>query len=212
MIITFNGLQTFKIQFGDKIIAVNPASKKSVNSKQSARFGADVALVSLAHPDFNGFENNTKNGKEPFVIEGPGEYEVGGITVIGFNSPAQYDGRGFNTIYTMRLEQMNLCFLGALNDINLSSDIFEKIDGVDILFVPIAGGNVLDPAEAYKLSIKLEAKLVIPCHYTSVKDACVSEFLKESGEDKLTPIEKCTIKKRDLEGKNGEVKILSPLK
>lgn len=212
MIITFNGLQTFKIQFGDKVIAVNPASKKSDNVKQPARFGADVALVSLAHPDFNGVENNIKNGKEPFVIDGPGEYEVSEITVIGFNSPAQYEGRRFNTIYTMRLEQMNLCFLGALNDIDLSSDIFEKIDGVDILFVPIGGGNVLDPADAYKLSIKLEANLVIPCHYASVKDACVSEFLKESGEDKLSPIEKCTIKKKELDGKNGEVRILTPLK
>lgn len=212
MIINFAGLQTFKIQFGDTIVSVNPASKESVNVKQPSRFGADITLISLAHPDFNGVENNTVNGRDPFVIEGPGEYEVSGVTVMGFNSNAQYEGTKFNTVYMITLEQMSLCFLGALADVNLSSEAYEKIDGVDILFVPIAGGNVLGPAEAYKLSIKLEAKLVVPCHYTNVKDDCVKEFLKESGEDDLKPIDKCTVKKRDLEGKNGEVKLISPSK
>ncbi len=212
MIITFSGLQTFKIQFGDTVISVNPASKESVNFKQPARFGSDITLVSLAHPDFNGVDNNTKNGKTPFVIEGPGEYEIKDITVTGISSPANYEGRNFNTIYTMRLEQMNLCFLGALNSIDLSSDVFEKIGGIDVLFVPIAGGNVLDPADAYKLSIKLEAKFVIPCHYTKIEESCVSELLKESGEDEMDPIDKLTFKKKDLEGKNAEIKVLSPLK
>lgn len=212
MIINFAGLQTFKIQFGDTIVAVNPASKNSVNVKQPSRFGADITLISLAHPDFNGVENNAFNSRNPFVIDGPGEYEVSGVTVMGFNSNANYEGRNFNTVYLITLEQMSLCFLGALSDVNLSSEILEKIDGVDVLFVPIAGGSVLDPTEAYKLSIKIEAKLVIPCHYISIKEDCVKEFLKESGEEDLKPVDKCTIKKRDLEGKNGEVKLISPSK
>ncbi len=212
MIINFAGLQTFKIQFGDTVIAVNPASKDSKNVKQPIKFGADITLVSLAHPDFNGAENTFKNSKNPFVIEGPGEYEVGGITITGLNSPAQYEGRKFNTIYTMRLEQMNLCFLGGLAHSDLSPDTYEKIDGVDILFIPIGGESVLEPSEAYKLSVKLEAKVIIPCHYTDVKDENVSEFLKETSEDEFEPVEKYTVKKKDIEGKNGKVKILSPLK
>ncbi|MFP4022774.1 MAG: MBL fold metallo-hydrolase [Candidatus Paceibacterota bacterium] len=212
MIINFAGLQTFKIQFGDTVIAVNPASKESENVKQPVKFGADISLVSVAHPDFNGVENNAKNHKTPFVIDGPGEYEVGGVTVAGFSSPAQYEGRSLNTIYTLTLEQMNLCFLGALSTAEVPSDIFENVGGVDILFVPIAGGSVLEPAEAYKLSVKLEASVIIPCHYTDVKEDRVSEFIKESGEDDNESVEKYTVKKKDIEGKSGEVKILIPSK
>ena len=212
MIITFGGLQTFKIQFGDTVIAVNSASKQSKRVKQPIKFGADITLVSLAHPDFSGVENTSNNNKSSFVIDGPGEYEVGGVTVAGFSSPAQYEGRRLNTIYTMRLEQMNLCFLGGLAHSDLSPETLEKIDGVDILFIPIGGGNVLEPAEAYKLAVKLEANVIIPCHYTDIKESCVSEFFKETGEDVFEPVDKYTVKRKDIEGENGKVKALSPLK
>ena len=212
MIITFGGLQTFKVQFGDMVIAVNPASKDSTLIKQSVKFGADITLVSLSHPDFNGSENNFNTNKQPLVIEGPGEYEAGGVTVTGLSSIANYDGNRINTIYTLRLESMNLCFLGGLSDATLSSETLEKIDGVDIVFVPIGDERVIGPAEAYKLSIKLEAKVIIPCHYIDVKDSCVSDFMNETGSDKSSIVDKLTIKSKDLQGKNGEVKILSPIR
>lgn len=212
MIITFAGLQTFKVQFGDMVIAVNPASKDSTLVKQPVKFGADITLISLDHPDFNGAANNFNGNKEPLVIDGPGEYETGGVTVTGLNSIANYEGNRINTIYTMRLESMNMCFFGGLSDANLSSETLEKIDGVDIAFVPIGGESVIGPAEAYKLSIKLEAKVIIPCHYIDIKDGCVSDFMNETGADKDSIVDKFTVKKRDLEGKNGEVKILSPIR
>ena len=55
MIITYHGGECFKIQTGDTVIAFNPPSK---NSKlKPARFGSDVAFVSLNDKDFNGVEN-----------------------------------------------------------------------------------------------------------------------------------------------------------
>ncbi|MGM0629334.1 MAG: MBL fold metallo-hydrolase [Patescibacteria group bacterium] len=212
MIINFAGLQTFKIQFGDTIIAVNPASKQSDNIKQPLKFGADLTLISLDHPDFNGSDNNYNSNKTPFIIDGPGEYEVGGITVTGFSSLANHESRRINTIYTLRLESMNLCILGALCDADIPAETLEKIDGVDIVFVPIGGEGVLGPAEAYKLSVKLEAKVMIPCHYLDVNDACVSDFMNETGADKSAIIDKFTVKRKDIEGANGEVRILSPIK
>lgn len=212
MIINFAGLQAFKIQFGDTIISVNPASKESSLIKQPSRFGADLILISVDHPDFNGSDSNFNGNKTPFVVDGPGEYEAGGITVIGFGSLANYEGRRINTIYTLRLESMNLCFLGALSDAELPAETLEKIDGVDIVFVPIGGDSVISPNEAYKLSVKLEAKVIIPCHYLGVKDDCVSDFMNETGADESAIIDKFTVKKKDIEGSNGEVKILSPLK
>ena len=210
MIITFSGLQSFKIQFGETVLAVNPASKRSSSVPSPARFGADLTLVSLAHPDFDGVENTQSKGKEPFVIEGPGEYEAAGVTVTGIRSPARYEGCQLNTVYTVSLEEMNLCFLGGLAEATLPSETLEQIDGVDILFVPIAGGEVLDPSEAYRLAVKLEANVVIPSHYTRTDDPVLSQFLREGGEDTVSPSDRFTAKKRDVEGRSGDIVVLTP--
>ena len=65
-----------------------------------------------------------------------------------------------------------------------------------------------DAAGAAKLAVQLEPKAVIPMHYGQVgaKDA-LKNFLKEAGED-VKPIEKLTVKKKDLDGKEGEIIVL----
>jgi L-ascorbate metabolism protein UlaG (beta-lactamase superfamily) len=78
---------------------------------------------------------------------------------------------------------------------------------IDLLFVPIAGDGVLSPADAYKLAVQFEPKLIIPIGHDTSKDA-LKMFLKEAGED-TKPVEKLTIKKKDIEGKEGEVVVLS---
>ena len=87
------------------------------------------------------------------------------------------------------------------------------IDGIDILFVPIGGtsngGGVLDPATAHKLAVQFEPKLIVPSHYGEVGEAnALKKFLKEAGEESVKPIDKLTIKKKDLEGKEGDVVVL----
>ena len=71
MIITYLGVEFFKVQFGDTTIAFNPISKDS--KFKPTRFFSDIALVSLNNPDMNGTENLSYNGKDTFVISGPGE-------------------------------------------------------------------------------------------------------------------------------------------
>ena len=209
MIITYQGVEFFKVQFGDTTLAFNPISKES--KFKPTRFYADIALVSLNHPDMNGTENLSYNGKDPFVISGPGEYEVKEIFIKGFGSKSVYDDKDrINTIYSVTLENMNICFLGALSDINLSSEVKEALGDVDILFLPIGDEGVLDAAKAEKLSVEIEPKIIIPMHYGEVgqKDA-LKKYLKTAGEENVKAIDKLTIKKKDLEGKQGEVVVLS---
>ena len=209
MIITYLGVEFFKVQFGDTTIAFNPISKDS--KFKPTRFFADIALVSLNHPDMNGVENLSYNGKDPFVISGPGEYEVKDVFIKGFASKSMYDGKErINTIYSVTLENMNICFLGALSDINLSSEVKEALGDVDILFVPIGANNVLDVAKAEKLSVEIEPKIIIPMHFgdVGVKDA-LKKYLKEAGEDNVKPVDKLTIRRKDLEGKTGDVIVIS---
>lgn len=205
MIITYYGKQFFKVQFGDTIVAFNPIGKES--KLKGARFGADLAIVSLAHPDFSGVSSVAYAGKEPFAITGPGEYEVGGVSVRGFLTQSQYDKEPkLNTVYLLELEGMKLCFLGQLHTVELSEKTREALDGIDILFVPVGGGETLSPAEAHKLATKMEAHIIIPMDYDA---KTLKEFLKESGSDGVKSEEKLTIKKKDLEGKGGEVVVLT---
>jgi L-ascorbate metabolism protein UlaG (beta-lactamase superfamily) len=208
MIITYHGVDFFKVSFGDTTIAVNPISKDS--KLKSTRFGSDITLVSLNSPEHNGADVTSRGEKESFLIDGPGEYEVSGVFIKGILSKSNYGGEErINTIYTVALEGMNLCFMGPLGDAQLSPEAKEVIDGTDILFVPIGGNGVLDPAAAHKLSVQFEAKLIIPSHFGDVgEDGALKKFLKEAGEESVKPIDKLTIKKKDLDGKEGDVVVL----
>lgn len=206
MVITFLGGQFVKLQLGDTTIAVNPISKES--KLKASRFGADIALVSLNDKDLNGVEQLEFGEKKPFVISGPGEYEVKEVFIKGFKSKSNYNGKDrFNTIYALSLDNINMCFLGAIDEDKVEAEM----DDIDILFVPIGGDGVLDAARAYKLAVSLEPKVIIPVHFGEVGDKnALKTFLKEGGEDKLQPVDKLTIKKKDLEGKEGDIIVLDP--
>jgi len=204
MIISYQGAQSFKVQFGDTVLAFDPVSKKS--QFKANNFGADIALISLNHPDMNGVDQVNRGEKEAFIINGPGEYEIQGVFIKGLSSVSNYgEENKINTIYTVNFENMNLCFLGALGEANVPKETKEGIDGVDILFVPIGGEGTLSPSDAYKFAVSLEPSIIIPMNYD---DKSLKAFLKEGSSEGLKPLEKLTVKKKDLEGKEGEIIVL----
>jgi len=209
MIITYHGLEFFKIQFGEIVIAFNPPSKES--ELKSSRFSSDVVLISLNHKDFNGADTLTGAEKKPFVVNGPGEYETKDIFIKGFSSKSSYGGEEqINTIYMLSLESMNLCFLGGINSPDLPQQFKDNLtEDIDVLFVPIGNEGVLDSAMAYKLAVKLEPKIIIPMHYSGEDDKYLKMFLKEEGISKLESLDKLTLKPKDLVGKEGEIITLS---
>lgn len=212
MVIQHYGLQSFKIVLGGMTVSVNPVSKRSEST--NASFGADIVLVSVDHPDMNGVGAVSRGDKEPFVISGPGEYEVQDVFVRGFATPAAYDGKTLNTMYLIRMEDMELCFLGAMH----TKELPVELEEVNVLFVPIAGGDVLSPKDAHALSVSIEPNVVIPMQFakpgekiTKKKSKVLQQFLKEEGESNGAPIEKLTLKKKDLAEKSGDVVVLAAL-
>lgn len=205
MIITHHGGQFFKVSFGDTTLAFDPIAKTS--KLPSAKFGADIAFVSLNHPNFNGVEQVGHGGKVPFIVQGPGEYEFGNVTARGYGVKTVYEGvERYNTIYQVRLEEINMIFLGALSTFEIDPKILGELGDIDILFVPIGGGDVLDVPQASKLAVKLEAKLILPMHYDANS---LKAFLKEIGSADAETLEKLTIKKKDIAEMEGVVKVFS---
>ncbi len=208
MVITYHNGECVKISQGDLTLAFNPPAKES--PIKVSKFGADVVFISFAHEDFNGVETASLGDKMPFIISGPGEYDVKGITVRGFGSVATYDKEtSMNTIYSVSLDGFSVCFLGALSIEDLPQEAKQEIDDIDILFLPIGGEGVLDYAAAYKLAVKLGPKLIIPIHYGAIgqKDA-LKLFLKEAGAEDVKAIDRLTIKRKDVEGKEAEIVVL----
>jgi len=206
MVISYNGGQSFKVSFGDTTLAFNPASKTSKLS-DPVKYGADAAFVSFWHKDFNGTDQVAHGTKQPFVVDTPGEFEIGSVVARGFGVKTTYDKiEGYNTIFQVRLEDMNMVFLGALNDPEIDPKILSELGDIDILFLPIGGGDVLEVPQASKLGVKLEAKLVIPMHY---EKASLDTFLKEESKDGLKPVDKLTIKRSGVAVMEGEVVVLS---
>ncbi len=211
MIITYYGKQHFKLQQGDTVIALNPVSKETKLDIKPAKFGSELVLCSVRHPDYNGFENAEYNGKEPFKIYGPGNYEVNGNSYVGFKSDALVGDKNFiNTIYFFSLEDISFCFLGDLAHINIDQKIKEHTDAVDIIFVPIGGEGTLDPVQAAKLVKAFSPKVIIPMDYGKDRDpAALSVFLKELS-SQAQPESKFVFKKSELNSLNGHVVVLDP--
>ena len=204
MILTFHEGACIRAQAGDTTLVFGPVSKQSKNFKP-VNFGADVAFVSLNHPDMNGAEDAARGDKQPFVIGGPGEYEVKDITASGFASGSKWGGEPrTNTVYSVHFDGLSVLYLGALGDLDLPADVLE-MDSPDILIVPVGDNGALSPSEAQKLAVKLEPKIVIPILYD---DKSLKQFLKEAGEE-VKPVEKLTLKPRDVVGKESEVVVLS---
>jgi L-ascorbate metabolism protein UlaG (beta-lactamase superfamily) len=207
MIITYLGKQFFKIGQGSLTLAFNPVSKDSKANFKGSRFGSDIAFSTTNHPDFNGFDMVSHGDNVPFEVKGPGDYEIKDIFIKGLITETELSGKKYiNTIYSLSVENISICFLGAIATEKLSPIVRGQIDTPDILFVPIGNTELLSPSDAYKLAVTLEPKIIIPMDYD---EKSLKAFLKEAGSEKVTPIEKLTIKAKELIGREGEVVVLS---
>ncbi len=209
MIITYFGKQFFKIGQGDMVLAFNPVSKSS-KTAISAHFGADIALVTTNHADYNGIDQLSHGDRVPFTVNGPGDYEVKEIFIKGVLSDTNIGDRKYiNTIYLFSVDGISIVFLGAMSETELSKESREAITSPDILFIPVGGKGgegLFDAKAAAKFASALEPKLIIPMDYDQ---ATLKIFLKEMGEEKAEVMDKLTLKRKDLENKEGEVIVLA---
>lgn len=217
MVITYYGISCFKIQSGEAVLVFDPPAKDFPASDfglKIPRFQTDIVLISHnQHKDHNGYETLPGKGDSeyPFIIDGPGAYEIQKISMRGiksFHDSVSGEKLGFNTIYVVDVEGIKICHMGDFGENNLSAQIKEFIKEIDILFMPILGSS-MDPQKAAEISAQTEAKVIIPMHYHKDKKA-LKKFLDEFGNGDNKPVEKLTLKRKDIIDKKGEVIILSP--
>ncbi len=175
---------------------------------------ADIVLTTHDHYDHNNVKAVAGN---PFLIEGPGEYEIKEVFIQGipaFHDDLQGKERGKITIFTIEAEELRLCHLGDLGQKELTPDQLEKIGEIDILMIPIGGNYTISGKEAVKIMSQIEPKIIIPMHYAlpklKVKLEEVDKFLKIMGIKKIEPVNKLTIKKKELAEEEAKIIVLKP--
>jgi L-ascorbate metabolism protein UlaG (beta-lactamase superfamily) len=145
----------------------------------------DADLVTVSHEHDN--HNYTQAVREAYEIRGPGEYEVAGVSVIGF--PTYHDAEkgakaGRNTVYLIEIDGVRVCHLGDLGH-RLDDTDAETVASVDVLLVPVGGRTAINAVQAAEVVRQLEPRYVVPMHYAipglKVDLDPIDRFLKEMG-------------------------------
>ena len=206
MVINWYGLSCFKIQSGTATAVFNPFSKLSGLTPPKGE--GSILLVSLDEPSFN---NISTLKAQPFVVDGPGEYEHQGIRIRGIATYGP-EAKKINTAYLFETEDMRLLHLGALSQERLSDEQIEQIGNIDILIIPTGGGDFINAEQAIEIINQIEPSIVIPSHFKTkgVKEKLdgAEVFLKQIGQKDVEPKDKLTVKKKDIPIDRMEVVVL----
>lgn len=169
------------------------------------RLNADVLLLTNGDTDPSAIQG------KPFVIHGPGEYEVKKVFVYGV-SVHNENNKGL-TLYLIEVEGISCAHLGNLGH-QLSNGELERLEGVDVLFIPVGGHGVLNADAASSVITAIEPRLVIPMQYKlpGLKEHLdsVQGFAKAFGVRDAESVEKLRVNKRDLPQDDMKVVILKP--
>ncbi len=212
MDISYLGHSSFKIKTKNATIVTDPFDPEMVGLK-FPKTEADIVTISHLHGDHNFLDlvvgRSTEQGtSKPFIVDGPGEYEVKGINILGistFHDNSQGTERGKNTIYEFRAEGLTLIHCGDLGH-KLTEGQKESLSEPDILFIPTGGNYTIDPTVAGEVIIQLEPKIIIPMHYQvsglnpklASQLVPVSEFLKVMGKGDILLQDKLTVSQDKL--------------
>lgn len=205
MQIQFLGHSCFRLK-GREMTLITDPYEPSIGINKLPRLSADIVTISHDHQDHNFFHAIEKadHRSSPFLISGPGEYEVGGVFVLGissFHDKQQGKERGKNTIFVIKMDGLSLVHLGDLGH-QLNDEQLEQINGVDILFVPTGGVFTIDAKEAAAVVAQIEPKVVIPMHYQEpglkYDLAKVDDFLTQMGHPEVKPLPKFLVSPESL--------------
>ena len=179
MDLTWYGLSCFRIS-ERKLASIVTDPYNGKMGLPNLQLKSDVVTVSH---DAKGHNYVRAVTNKPFVLNGPGEYEIGGVFVTGIATVGD-DASNRNVLYMFDFGGITVAHLGDMQKVPTQTQI-EALEQVNILLLPVGGGNSLNAAQASELVSMLEPNIVIPMHYAlpglKVELDGVDRFLKEMG-------------------------------
>ena len=179
MEITWYGLSCFRMVERKHAIVVTDPYGKTVGLPD-LKLRADIVTVSHKA---KGHSHISAVGGSKRVLDGPGEYEIGGVFVTAIGT-FRKENNARNILYVFDMGNLSVAHLGDLQQVPEQKDI-EALGQVNVLLTPVGGGNSLNAAQAAELVSLLEPNIVVPMHYKipglKLDLDGVDRFLKEMG-------------------------------
>lgn len=189
MNLTWLASAAFKIEFKtagvEGVLLFDPYT--APKEDMSRNLSADVVLAS------HGRDELITLTKDPFIIDEAGEYECKQVLVYGFQTAPSTDAP---LIFRTEIEHVTVAHLGSLAA-PLSEQLKNELNGVDVLMLPVGGGDVLSPERAAELVTAVEPHVVIPYCFGGSRGP-ITPFLKALGLPAQEPQQKIKITKKDL--------------
>ncbi|HEY3230737.1 MAG TPA: MBL fold metallo-hydrolase [Roseiflexaceae bacterium] len=213
--IQYLGHSCFRLRGRDGIVLTDPFDRSV--GVDIGRPTAHIVTVSHNHPDHNNIAAVKPLRDQLFTIDGAGEYEVSGILISGVRT--YHDSKkgaelGKNTVYVIHMDDVVFCHLGDLGH-ELTTQQLEDIGAVDVLFIPVGGGETISPATASSVISQIEPRIVVPMHYalpgqqTFMTDlAPLEKFTHELGLKDVVAEEKLSVTAANLPAEGEETRVV----
>lgn len=194
MEITWLGRTSFRIRGREGVVITDPAPPES--GYEPGKLTAQV--VTLSRREDPAFSNVGGVSGQPFVLDAPGEYEVGGILVTGIGTKGAGGSR--NVVFIIELEGVRVAHLGQLADAGAKE--LDEVKGADVLLLPVGGAGSITGAASADVMTTVDPRIAIPMGYRTEAERMeglepLERFLKETGL-KPEPEPKLTVSKSSL--------------
>ena len=172
--ITYLGRNCFRLKGRGGTVITDPCPPDSgfALGKQSAD------IVTVSRRDDPGYSYTVAVTGEPMVLDAPGEYDINGILVTGIASPGANGAR--NVVFICEIDGIRIGHLGLPESIP-----FEELKDIDVLLLPVGGGNSLQPNAAADIMTRIDPHIAIPMNFRAGGETLelepLEKFLKETG-------------------------------
>lgn len=163
--ITYLGQSSFKVKGKQASVVVEPHGSAEADILTFGKYGKESKATG-------------------FRIDGPGEYEIKEVSVIGV-------ANGDKTIYVIEVEGLRVCYVGGVSQ-KLVQDQLEEMGSIDILLLPVGGEGEADPKLAVEVLRQVDPWIAIPTLGET------ANFLKELGKENIEPVAKLSITSEKL--------------
>jgi len=179
--VTWLGRNCFRLKGREGVVITDPCPPES--GYKLGKQQADVVTISRKDdPGYSASDVIEGTKGSPFRLDAPGEFEIGGILVTGIATKRPDGVR--NVIFVVELDGIRVGHLG-LPGAAPTQAALEELKDIDILLMPVGGGNAIGATVAADVMTTIDPKIAIPMNYKTEFETMdldpLEKFLSETG-------------------------------